>query len=253
MKQYIKSKYRKHLGIEIEFLICDLDGNYVFVDELLNILNNNKNLSGEFEMEAFKCTIEYVTPPCKNDKIAINTITKDMKILNDTLASLNLTIGKERYYEMPEKFFRTDNGELASTMKLAFGNVFTPSMHVHFGVGTLNEAVKVYNRWVNNYDKFKDFHNRNNKSKRQDKIMNINIDLNGKCRPHYIIKPFELPFRHFEYIDENDNLIYPFRYYYFLYTKHGTVENRVSDFNPDFNKLYDYIRFLYKISCESIQ
>ena len=88
MIEYIKKKYRKYLGIELEFIIGDKNNNYVFVEELLYSLNSHKDLIGEFEMEAFRCTIEYVTPPCKNDLVAIETIKHDMEILNDTLEKL---------------------------------------------------------------------------------------------------------------------------------------------------------------------
>ena len=54
MIKYIKKKYRKYLGIELEFIIGDENNNYVFVEELLDSLNSNKELIGEFEMEAFR-------------------------------------------------------------------------------------------------------------------------------------------------------------------------------------------------------
>lgn len=251
MIEYIKKKYRKYLGIELEFIIGDKNNNYVFVEELLYSLNSHKDLIGEFEMEAFRCTIEYVTPPCKNDLVAIETIKHDMEILNDTLEKFKFKIIQGDHFEINKTFFRHDAGELKHTLNQGFKNIFTPSMHVHFGISSLKEAKNVYNRWVLDFDKFSNFYN-NKDSYRQRKIRDINLTFNGKSRPHLILKEFELPFRQMDFIGDDGNNFFPFRYFYYLYTKHGTVENRVSDFCSDINKMFEYIKYLYKISCECI-
>ena len=44
MREYIIKKYRKHLGVELEFLIKQKEGYYVSVENLLKKLKTKENV-----------------------------------------------------------------------------------------------------------------------------------------------------------------------------------------------------------------
>ena len=256
MREYIIKKYRKHLGVELEFLIKQKDGYYISVENLLKKLKTKENVKGTFKMEAFTCTIEYITPVCRNAKEAIDTIKHDINILNITLNELDLEILHGNYFEIPKEFNKSLSKEMANirnTQKKVWKNIFTPSLHVHIGVGSLKDAKKIYNCWVNNFDNFVKFYDKNYKSKRFDKIIEINTKLTGDKKPTIVNKEYKIPNRPFNYQDDNGRTIYPYRYYYYIFSKHGTVENRIADCINDFEKMYKYIEYVYDISCVSIE
>ena len=248
MSQYINKEYKGHIGVELEFLIVDENGKHVIIDKLLKNLEKEP-LKGVFKPEAFTCAIEYNTPTCKNSQIAVEIIKKDMIVFHRILKEMKLKIKKGVYHEIPDGYENKETNVMCSRM---WGNVFTSSLHIHIGLGDMNDGLKIYNCWVDNFDNFLTYYDEKYESKRLDKIVDINNQLTGRSKPHKVVKSYEVPFRLFGYEDNSKQQVYPYRYYYFLFSKHGTLENRVADCIGNFEKMYDYINYVYYLSKKNL-
>ena len=253
-------KYHKCLGVEIEFSITKdnkpFNDSPKKLDEIISYLN--QNIKGKCVTELGISQIEYITPICYNLKECFRIIETDFNKIVSKLISLG-------YKLYPNDSYRGIKKDFNMSYLSQYGNytekiinfletennkyIFCNSIHVHFGVLNKNEALKVYNKWCNNFDKtISMFKN----SKRLEFLINYNKKYTKLERPIIAYNFDDIPVRKVNGSPTN------FRLFYIIVDKEkGTVENRLGSTylgykELDLSKVFEFVEHVYNLALESI-